>query len=75
MAHANKERKKKQIRNCEQIYVKIKNKTTDLDDWVGVLAVDPFRPSTEAKCPSSASNKELGAFVKSGMSPLSMPTF
>lgn len=42
---------------------------------VGVLAAEPFLPSSVAKCPSSASNKLLGALVKSGISPLSIPTF
>lgn len=43
---------------------------------VGVLAADVgFFPSSVFKCCSSASNKELGAFVKSGMSPLSIPIF
>ena len=46
-----------------------------LDDCVGVFAADPFLPSRLAKCPSRASNNELGAFVKSGISPLSIPTF
>lgn len=42
---------------------------------MGVFAADDFRPSSVARCPSSASSSELGAFVKSGISPLSMPTF
>lgn len=46
-----------------------------LDDCVGVLAADVLRPSSVARWPSKASNNELGAFVKSGMSPLSIPTF
>lgn len=46
-----------------------------LDDWVGVLAADVLRPSNDARCPSNASNNELGALVKSGISPLSIPTF
>ena len=46
-----------------------------LDDCVGVFAADPLRPSKEARWPSSASSNELGAFVRSGISPLSMPTF
>lgn len=40
-----------------------------------MFAADVFRPSSVARCPSSASSSELGAFVKSGISPLSMPTF
>lgn len=42
---------------------------------VGVLAAEPFLPSIVARCCSKASNKELGALVRSGRSPLSMPTF
>lgn len=43
---------------------------------VGVFAADEvFFPSSVFKCCSSASNNELGAFVKSGISPLSMPMF
>lgn len=53
----------------------LKKKNINLVDCVGVFAADPFRPSTEARWPSNASNKELGAFVKSGISPLSIPTF
>lgn len=45
------------------------------DDCVGVFAADVFLPSNVARCPSNASSNELGAFVKSGMSPLSIPTF
>lgn len=47
----------------------------NLEDCVGVLAADPLRPSRVARWPSRASSNELGAFVKSGISPLSMPTF
>lgn len=46
-----------------------------LDDCVGVFAAEVFRPSNVARCPSRASSNELGALVRSGISPLSMPTF
>lgn len=46
-----------------------------LDDCVGVFAAEVFLPSNVAKCPSRASSNELGALVRSGISPLSMPTF
>jgi hypothetical protein len=43
---------------------------------VGVFAADEvFFPSSVFKCCSSASNNELGALVKSGISPLSIPMF
>lgn len=46
-----------------------------LADCVGVFAAEPFFPSSVFKCCSRASSNELGAFVRSGISPLSMPMF
>lgn len=56
-------------------FIIISSEEKYLADCVGVFAADPFFPSNEARCCSRASSKLLGAFVKSGISPLSIPTF
>lgn len=63
--------------NLIQIYESTKIKASDntyLEFCVGVVVLD-FFPSIAARCCSKASSKLLGALVKSGISPLSIPTF